>query len=41
MKQDFETMLQAFDDLKEFAFVFLSVMLIGGSIWLTLALRAL
>ena len=41
IKDAFEELFEAFDQLAVFALVFESVMLLAGSIWLTLALRAL
>ena len=41
IRDAFEEFFDAFDRLAVFALVFESVMLLGGAVWLTLALRAL
>ncbi len=41
MMKDLEQMLEAFDEIAPYALLFESAMLIAGSVWLTLALRAL
>ena len=41
IKDAFEELFEAFDQLAGFALVFESVMLLGGAVWLALALRAL
>ena len=41
IRNAFEELFEAFDQFAVFALVFESVMLLGGAVWLTLALRAL
>ena len=41
IRDAFEELFEAFDQLAVFALVFESVMLLSGAVWLTLALRAL
>ena len=41
MIEDLKELLEAFDTMAPFALAFECIMLIAGSVWLTLALRAL
>ena len=41
IRDAFEELFEAFDQLAGFALVFESAMLLIGSVWLTMALRAL
>lgn len=41
IRDAFEELFEAFDQLAVFALALESVMLLGGAVWLTLALRAL
>ena len=41
IRDAFEEIFEAFDQLAVFALIFESIVLLGGAVWLMLALRAL